>query len=216
MAKRKPNGNYSGMDGNLVWYEMNGKGVVRTRSHSRKDTSEELGKIRSDFGVVVDVIKKFKPVMSMGFKDHTVNRSAYHSALSVNLENYYEALKLEQTANYSWVNISFGKLAGAMEATALKLEDGKIEIQWSGTEPGRDHYDEDVVFSGIYLNNADKFIKGPDHILRSAGRITIDPGQVAEGEKVDTFLAFRVRESNYRNKGDKNVSVGQWAGLVTF
>lgn len=216
MAKRKPNGEYTGLAGGLVLYEMNGKGIMRGKSKKRIDKSDQLKEVRSEFGVVVEAIKTLKPILTFGFKDHTRNRSAYHSALSINLSNYYEALRLNNTDNYGWLTISHGKLSGAAEVSATKLADGKIEIKWMGTEVGKAHFSEDTVLAGIFLNKSKVFILGPHYVLRSAGSIVIDPGPIEEGENADVFLAFRIRENNYKSNSDKNVSASQWAGTITF
>lgn len=212
MAKRKPNGEYSGLTGNLVFYESNGVGMMRTRPRSRKDKSALLKSVRSDFGYVVDRVKDLKTVIDIGFKDYKVNSAAYHSAISVNIVNYKEALRLNKAAdNIEWLQVSAGKLSGAETAASSRLENGMIEITWQGTEPGRKHFDSDKVITGVY-QKAKGLLLGPEGVTRKDGKIILDPHKLTNGELMDVFMFFKAEGKNYKKKSESNVSSSQWVG----
>ncbi len=214
MAKRKPNGEFSGLIGNLISYQVKGQNRIRMKSRTRVDTSELVAEARSDFRVVMNLLKNAKSFINIGFKDHTDNRSAYHSALSINLKNYKEAQRLGKTDNYGWFVLSDGKLSGAENINATKLEDGTIELTWEGAEPGRPFNAKDNAIGYAYLNTSDRFMKGAENVTRSDGKMTIQPGMLKEGEKIDVFLSFTVPNGAYKAKSSKNVSTSQWAGSV--
>lgn len=214
MAKRKPNGEFSGLIGNLISYQVNGQSRIRMNSGTRVDTSELVAEVRSDFRVVMTLLKKVKSFIDIGFKDHTENRAAYHSALSINLKNYKEAQRLGKTDNYGWFGLSYGKLSGAENITATRLADGTIELSWEGTEPGRSFTAKDNAIAYAYLNTSDRFMRGPENVVRSDGKMIIQPGMLKEGEKIDVFLSFTVPNGAYKAKSAKNVSTSQWAGSI--
>jgi hypothetical protein len=212
MAKRKPNGEYSGLTGGLVIYESNGVGIMRGRPKKRKDKSALLKTVRSDFGYVVDRVKDLKTVIDIGFKDYKINLAAYHSAISVNMNNYKEALRLNKTDNIEWLQVSAGKLSGAETAASSRMGNGMIEITWQGTEPGRRNFDSDKVITGIYQKAKGQFLPGPEGVTRKDGKIILDPHKLTNGELMDVFMFFKAEGKNYKKKSESNVSASQWVG----
>ena len=125
MAKKTANGSLRGILGPTVHFERNGEEQMRVRPVKRVDKSQLVFDSRGDFSTLMKLIQQFKKLIDNGFKDHKANRSAYHSALSVNRLNYNFAKKETGLENLDWFQFSEGNLSGAAEVSARKTDDGK-------------------------------------------------------------------------------------------
>lgn len=209
MAKRKKNGEVSGILGPTVNYNYNGTPCVRLRCTERNDTSLLIEQSRTDFKNVVLMIKKMKRIIDEGFRFHTKDRSAYHSALSVNLANYREAACLNKLDTLSWLSLSGGKLSSALSINAIITPESTVEINWSGVEPGKSYDDTDMVTAVIYLNNQKQVYKCEESVTRQAGKVVMNPGNIKKDEKIDVFLSFRSKSTKYYNT-EKYASNSKW------
>ncbi len=214
MAIKKSNGELKGTVGPTVHFERNGKQIMRVKTAHRTDKSQAVFDSRNDFAVIMNLIRKFKRLIDKGFKDHKVNRSAYHSALSVNRLNYNFAKKTTGIENLDWFQFSEGNLSNATEVSAHMTEDGKVEIVWEGTERGLTAHPDDEVVTCIFLNDSFSLYPGPEGVTRSAGRLIVDQGKPRLTGKIEAFIAFRVSNDNYRPGSDRNVSKSRWIGVV--
>lgn len=215
MARRKLNGEIYGIIGATVSYNYKGRSCIRLRCVERKDKSPLIKQARLDFRVVMGLIKKMKLIIDEGFRFHTKDRSAYHSALSVNLNNYREAARLNKLDTLSWFSLSGGKLSIAIITSAILTPEKAVEITWSGVEPGRVCCDNDIVTAVLYLNIQKRVVKCDDSVTRQAGKVTINPGYLKQDEKIDVFLSFRSNSIRYYNT-DKYASNSLWVKqLVT-
>ncbi len=215
MATKDERGNYKGLVGNTVSYTRNGKEHLRLRAKGRKDKSKLVFDSRNDFKIIMKLIKKFKPLINNGFKDHKENRSAYHSALSVNRLNYNYAKKESGVENLDWFQFSEGNLSGAAEVVARKTEDGKkVEIIWQGTMQGLTSHKDDRVISCLYSGESNIMLPGPDNVTRDSGRLIIDPGKTSLTGKIEVFIGFTVDPRNYKKGSDRNVSKSKWVEVT--
>lgn len=214
MARRKENGTYRGLVGNIILYERNGEQQMRTKSPVRKDKSRLVINSQDDFRVILKLVLNFKPLIDIGFKDHKVNRSAYHSALSVNRLNYNYAKTVARIDNLGWFQFSEGNLSGAAEVSAIKNDNGMIEIKWQGTEKELTAHDDDRVIACIRFCESGIIILGPDNVKRETGYLIIDPGRSIVTKKIEVFISFTVNMKNYNPGSDRNVSKSRWIGLI--
>ncbi len=214
MAKRKANGEFSGLVGNIVLYERKGEQHMRVRPKKRIDKSASLLKSQAEFRNLMFLIKKFKILINTGFADHTKNRSAYHSALSVNRNNFVTAKNEGNTGNIGWFQYSDGSLSGALDVSAVRTADGKIEISWSGYQDGLSANESDIATACIFINDTKELIIGPENITRESGSAIIDPRKKSIEGSVECFLSFAVNTRRYKVGSTENVSKSQWIGVI--
>lgn len=213
MARRKENGTFRGLVGNIILYERNGEQQMRTKSPIRKDKSKLVINSQDDFRVILKLVQNFKPLIDIGFKDYKVNRSAYHSALSVNRLNYSYAKKIARIDNLGWFQFSEGNLSSAAEVSAVINDNGMIEIKWQGTEKGLTAHDDDKVISCIRNIDSGIILLGPDTVTRDVGIIVFNPVKPLVS-KFEVFISFSVNEKNYNPGSDRNVSKSKWIGML--
>ncbi|MGE5382761.1 MAG: DUF6266 family protein [Omnitrophica WOR_2 bacterium] len=213
MAKRKPNGEYVGLVGNVVLYEANGQGIMRGRSKPRKDTSNLLAEERSSFGKITHFLSKIKTILNTGFQDYAPGKSSWNSALSVNYSAYREAVRLNTADSFAWLSIAHGNLSSAEMVDVSLDNNNKVVITWSGTEPGKVYHNNDIVMVLILKNGLKSLIHVNESNIRQDGTITLNPGALVANDKIDVFIAFCT--SSYKKKSDKNVSNSQWIKQLT-
>jgi hypothetical protein len=211
MARKDAQGYLKGLIGNIILYGRNGEQHMRVKTPARNDISQLVVESRNGFTNVLKLVQSFKPLIDIGFKSHTVNRSAFHSAMSVNMLNYNYAKKVSGINSLNWFQFSEGNLSCAANVTAVKTDEGKIEITWQDTQPGLTAHDDDRVISCIWQNDSGKVFAGPDHITRDNGKLVIDPG-IKLTNKVQVFISFAVNEMKYKDRSDRNVSKSKWIG----
>jgi hypothetical protein len=122
-------GGFKGKIGNLVFYQMHGKTVVRTRpSVKRKPAKGKLKESQDGFSVVVKCMSQCKEVLRFGFAGHAAGGSAYHSALSQNLNHFRIA---ENPLQQYWLRLSTGTLAQADQWKLTQTEVSNCALEWS-------------------------------------------------------------------------------------
>lgn len=122
-------GGFKGKIGNLVFYQMYGKTVVRSRpSVKRKPAKGKLKESQQAFGVVVKCMSQCKAALQFGYAGLAAGRSTYHSALSRNLNNFKLAESGEQQ---HWLSLSAGTLAQANQWKLTQTETSTCMLEWS-------------------------------------------------------------------------------------
>jgi hypothetical protein len=210
MAKRKPNGEYVGIVGQLVLYEQRGCGVMRTRTPHRSDSSPLVADVRVSFGGVSRTLSRIKKLLEVGFENHT-----WSTAISVNCTNRKLLKNKGQLDGFRWLQFSGGKLSSAENFSAEITDAKKIKIEWNGTIPGSPFHDNDIVIILLYSSLDDEFYTFyPNGVTRSDGFALIDDYIVKPGDKIDVFAAFKVNTRHYNTKGNKNISSSEWVGCL--
>ncbi|MFA6950297.1 MAG: DUF6266 family protein [Lentimicrobiaceae bacterium] len=214
MAVRKQNGEYTGLVGNVSIYEMFGKSVMRTRPATPKKISPKFKESQNQFAYVMHLMQHFKNYINPGFQFVAENRSAYHTALSVNLNKYNEALRLEQTGDLQWMQLSSGKLSGAETVVASKSGDQNIHISWQGTEQGRSCNDTDHVMVLAYNSASQACYINLHQTIRSDGQCIIEIPDTHENDPVDVWISFHA--PIFEKKNIQSISNSHWAGRILW
>lgn len=127
------NGGISGKVGNVVFYQRNGVGYVRTRAVRRKKekASKALAFTRNKFKMMQQYIIRMLPVVRIGFQFGPGKGSAYNRALSYNLKN---AVKQEnESLAIDWPNLSLSQDLPNPVINAsfmLNIKKKKLDIHW--------------------------------------------------------------------------------------
>jgi hypothetical protein len=120
-------GNFKGRLGNLVVYQRNGQTVIRTLTANKMPPATGAKKqAQGNFSKVMKLMQALKPYVSRGFSDVAEGKSAFHTALSVNLKRLGEATSDE---GLEWLLTSQGTRAGAQQLSA-EIDNREATVRW--------------------------------------------------------------------------------------
>lgn len=201
-------GNYSGRLSNLVYYKVNGKTRVRTLSPGKMPPA--IGakkKAQEDFAMVMKVMQAVKYYIKTGFHDVSGGRTAFHTALSVNIK------RMRADANpgkLKWLLPSQGSRAGASEVLAT-ISGTKATVNWGPPYNGQHWRGNDMVML-LALNTTTLSEVIDTRATRNQSSHSFELPPMEAGEEVQIFISFfnPLPESN--NKNPENISTAQ---LVT-
>ena len=200
-----PFGNISGRVGNVVVYMLNGKMVMRSLpSVKRKKASGRQKETQDLFANVVKPVRAAKSFIKIGFSG-VKGFSAYHSALSLNLQRMSENGQF----SYSKMIFSKGKLAAAIEPVALIDSDLKLTISWQQNEPGKPLSDDDNVLLLVINTSQNRAEYDLNAGKRSAGQASIQLMHTEKGNHLEVYIAFAKLTGAVAE-----VSDSVWAGQI--
>ncbi len=134
MAKPKKgilDNNISGSIGNVVFSSRNGVPYIRAKPAQYRDAKSPAQlQSRMRLSLISGLLKRFKAVISMGFRNPPPGKSSRDVAFKTNslevIVGEYPDLKI----NYSAFKISAGSLHPPLEVSAVNVAD-KLEVAWS-------------------------------------------------------------------------------------
>ena len=199
-------GNFSGKLSNTVAYEFYGKTVIRSRpSGKRRPAEGALKQAQTDFSRVMKVMQAARSAVRVSFRDVAEGRSAFNTAMSVNLVNYRKAAN---PGDLRWLVISQGERAGAQDV-AMEIVGNKVTVTWGEPEAGKPYHRNDQV---MLLAINDKTLAETDNVQAArrsdhSAQILVPP--VKDGENLLVFIAFHNPLEAADQKSPKNVSMSQ-------
>ncbi len=127
-------GDFSGQLGHFIVYKVHDKTVIRSRPVSRRGpVSPALKAAQTDFGQVMNVLRRVKTFVRLGFYDVAQGRSAFHQALSENLLRYRASAATE---SLDWLLLSRGGRANALDVVC-SLGEKQVEVAWGEPQGGK-------------------------------------------------------------------------------
>ncbi len=132
-AKNGVNGCVSGKVGNVVFYERNGIGYVRSAPARRieKKRSEIVQMTRIKFKLVQQYVICMLQFVKFGFQFGAGNGTAYNRAMSYNLRNAVKSQKAE--AFIDWNNLAFSRdMPDPIKEISFSLNRGskQLTLRW--------------------------------------------------------------------------------------
>ncbi|HLO91721.1 MAG TPA: DUF6266 family protein [Lentimicrobium sp.] len=211
----KKDGTWHGVTGNISFYKRNGIEVMRLTPKTKKTISPAFAEAQRHFAFVLNLVKKFKPVVDIGYKDFELPKYPYNIAMSRNLNKYKFARRDNKTENLSWFEFSKGELSNAASFEATLDSDNKFTITWSGTDEWTAHHDDDNLIAVIYNKTKDLAQICADGIIRKAGKSEILLKDTVKGDVLEVFVMFHVHQYKYKAASKENVSDSKWLGQYT-
>jgi hypothetical protein len=201
-------GKFSGRIGNLVVFQRNGQTVVRSRTTKKIPAATGAKKqAQQNFARVMKLMQVLKPFITKGFGDVAGDRSAFHTALSVNLQRLREA---PEPATLNWLLTSSGSRAGARQIN-LEVSDQIAAISWGEPTPAKPFADHDQVMI-VAINSTTLEVTTPATLIaRSQKQASLSLPPASTGEQVYLFISFY--DPFAIQKNTKNVSEGEIAGV---
>jgi hypothetical protein len=124
-------GNYKGKIGNLVFYQINGKQVVRTIGKITKAPTEAQLSCRQQMGLINIFLKPITGFVNTGFKLMTkgTTSGAYNMAVSYNKKHALQGIYPNMEMDYAMALVTKGNLEGAINPEVELVPEG-LKFTW--------------------------------------------------------------------------------------
>ncbi|WEK17784.1 MAG: DUF6266 family protein [Candidatus Pedobacter colombiensis] len=125
-------GNYRGRIGNLVFYVLNGKTVVRTIGKTTKPPTELQLKCRQEMSVVSSFLKHITEFINVGFNLMAKynNKHPFNMALSYNRKYALQGRYPDIGVNFKKVLVTEGSVLNAIDPFIESIPEG-LKFSWS-------------------------------------------------------------------------------------
>lgn len=129
---------WSGKMGNLVFYTLNGKSIVRKIGKNTKPPTEKQLSNRMEMGLVMALLSSLTEFIRVSFNEVSAGttKSGYNMAVSYNKKNAVSGVYPDIKIDYEKVMLSQGKLKPASGSQVTLVPEGlKFDWPYSGNEP---------------------------------------------------------------------------------
>lgn len=205
-------GAWMGVTGSVSMYQRKGKSVTRTLPKSDKKISPAMLVAQQHFAYVLNLVRKMKNAIDLGFKDFDQMRVPYNVAISLNLNKYKMARQEGKTDNLAWFEISKGELSNASKVSAIINPEGFIEISWEGNDDWKSHNDKDCLIATVYNKTKDTANIHLTSFTRRDQSAKIPLNEHSVGDVLELFVFFSVHPFKYETSSKANVSDSKWVG----
>lgn len=205
-------GAWHGVTGGLSMYKRKGKSISRTLPKGDKKITPAFALAQQHFAYVLNLVRKMKDAVDIGFKDYDPNRVPYNVAISLNLNKYKAARQQEKTNNLMWFEISKGDLSNAKKVSAAIDPAGFIDVSWEGIEDWKSQHDKDLLIAVVYNKTQDTGDIHLTSVSRKDLTAKLPWNDYKSGDVLELFVFFRVHQLKYQNGGRANVSDSKWVG----
>ena len=182
-----------GKIGNLVFYTLNGKKVVRTRpggTHKNKTHPSKLQLLqREKLKTINQFLKPLKQVLDFGYQEFlTQSKKGVHLAYSeLNHKGYNH--DRNPKIDPAFLKISKGSLLEPQNAFFERVYSG-IRIHWSNNSDEGKSRPSDEAFIVLYQPDAEKYIWIKDQFKRSDGLAEINLSEANGNFPWHIYFAF--------------------------
>jgi hypothetical protein len=192
-----------GKVGNLVFYELNGKTVVRSKpasNHKNKHNPSPLQLIQREKLKTINVfLKPIKRALDFGYQEFlSQSKKGMHWAYSeINTKGYNHTR--EPKIDPAFLRVSTGNLLGP-ENPQVHRASNSIEITWSDNSAEGKAQPTDEAFVLCYCPEGAKYIWPEIRFRRKSGQATIQLDEVKSSMSWHVYLAFsqmNIKTKNY-------------------
>ncbi|MFC3416774.1 DUF6266 family protein [Algoriphagus hitonicola] len=182
-----------GKIGNLVFYSMNGKTVVRTRpsgTHRNKTHPSPLQLLqREKLKTINRFLKPLKRVLDFGYQEYlTQSKKGIHLAYAeLNHKGYHH--DREPRIDPAFLKISKGNLLEPQNPTLEKTDSG-FRISWDASSAEGKSMPSDETFIVLYQPEQGKYIWVEQKFRRSAGLAEVNLAEANRDYPWHVYLAF--------------------------
>lgn len=188
-----PNSNVilpKGKVGNLVFYTLNGKTVVRSKPSQKQNNPSPLQLIQREKLTTINAfLKPVKRVLDFGFQEFmTQSKKGIHWAFSEINTKGYNHLR-EPKIDPAFLRISKGNLLGP-ESPQLTKKGSTLEITWNDNSTEGKAQASDETFVLCYCPEELKHIWPQSKFRRSSGKAVIELGSSQASCNWYVYVAF--------------------------
>lgn len=202
-------GAFSGKVGNVVGSTWNGVSYMRAVPTNVKDpkTPKQLAQ-RQRFGLVTSFMRKFKPIVTIGFKNGAGNMNPLNRASSYNIRNAVGGEYPDQQIEFDQLVLARGDLSKVDDPQAAADGPGEISFSWGDNSGEGSALPDDKVVVTIYNPERDSVIYHTDLATREDESLTLTLPESFQGSEVETYLFVM-------SSDEKLVSDSLYTGQVT-
>lgn len=203
-------GSFTGKVGNVVGSTWNGISYMRAVPSNVRDpkTPRQLAQ-RQRFGLVTSLMRKFQPVVNLGFKNGAANMTPLNRASSYNIRNAVGGEYPDQQIVFDQLVLARGDLTPADSPQASASDPGQVTFTWNDNSGEGSANPDDKVIVTIYNPERDTVFYRMDSAIREDESLTLSLPDSWHGDTVETYL-FVV------SSDEQLVSDSEFTGQVTI
>ncbi len=201
-------GGFSGRIGNVVGSNIFGIDVMRSYQPNVANprTTGQVSQ-RTKFSLVVQFLRQFNHVLSIGFKLRAVNMSAFNAAVATNLSAAVTGTAPDFSIDLPNLEIAQGALPGPTNANIAAAANTAISFNWSENNVLNLTDSGDKVFALVYNKTKDQFMASIEEATRANKTLEIYPDDTV-WEANDEIHAWMFLASADRSKISDSVYIG--------
>jgi hypothetical protein len=196
-----------GIVGNIIMYEMYGRSYLRSRPSAYKDkkSKSQLAQ-RQRLKLVQKILLCINPLLRITMKEIAIGRSAYHTALSLNVKQAIKGEYPDQFIDPEKVILSQGNLTVPEKVSATKTDEG-ILLEWSVEDArnGNNNPSDNLIWCMKDLDTFAFADYGITTAKRSGGKHIVPVPSI--NKPVDIWVIFR-------NERETEISNTKWVGRI--
>lgn len=199
MAKIKKGilGGITGSIGNIVGFQRQGNDYIRTKPAKVKNPNTEAQqKQRLRFSLMIAFLRSIKAFINIGFKQSSGNKSAFSTAMSVNVKQAIGGEFPDFAIDPEALVLSQGDLYGATEYGMDVSVQGSVTLTWTSDTSTANASENDSVMVLLFNTVNGEVAYRLNGGLRSEESLTLDIPAGWSGHDVAAFLSFRAEDEN--------------------
>lgn len=201
-------GAFSGKVGTVVGATWNGIHYMRSLPTNRKDpkTEKQLAQ-RQRFRLMTSFLRKFRPVVNIGFKHGAGNMAAVNRAMSYNVKNAISGEYPDFEILYENLVFSRGDLMGSHNALAESNSPGEVSLAWTDNSEDGSAKAEDTLTVVLYSIERDSVFYRLHAAERQDGSLNLSLPDSFQGDTVEVYLFFA-------DQGEEAISDSEHLGQI--
>jgi hypothetical protein len=202
-------GGISGTVGNVVGGRWRGIDYIRSRPASVKNPNTEAQqKQRMRFRLVMSLLKKIRPFVTIGFQNGSRNQTAMNMAMSLNVREAISGTFPDLEIDPARLVVSAGDLQGASQSELDVSVAETATVTWLNEAGTGNASDNDGAMVLLYNKEKDAVIYKLHGASREDESVTLVIPSSWSGDSVAGYLTFR-------SETGRNVSNGIFLGEET-
>jgi hypothetical protein len=185
-------GGISGTVGNVVGGRWRGIDYIRSKPSSvRNPNTEAQRNQRMRFRLVIQLLKKIRPLVNIGFGGYSQNQTPMNQAMSLNIRDAVTGEYPDLSIDPEKLVFSAGELANADNTGMDATEPGQVTVSWSySTGTGQASPDDGALLL-LYNIDRDAVQYSIHGSAREDEEAVLQIPESWQGEQIAGYLAFR-------------------------
>ncbi|WP_449440222.1 DUF6266 family protein [Pedobacter steynii] len=184
-------GGHRGKIGDLVFYELNGKTIVRSIGKSQKPPTENQQRAKTDMKIVSATIKTLRPFIELGFSTMIgkTGMNTHNLAVQYNIKNIIKGTYPNQEIACDKLLVSKGELKPAQNCVVTQTID-VLQFSWETNPQMAWPESTDQVMMLAYFPASKKLaykLYGNNRLL---GNDELEIPESLRGEYMETYVSF--------------------------